>query len=164
MRRYSVHRAYSLGGENLLLKDILALVESGSRLLVLPERGYALVRGAEVRLLAAFDEDSATTLLRGCLAAGDGAESAVEFQPALEPLGQEGGFGAEPSQRLYDLQPDRQDDGVVGKNGKGFGCVAGDLPVGACSRHLLPARLTQQEDRGCRKGKRSWRRSSVWPT
>jgi GNAT superfamily N-acetyltransferase len=60
-------------------EDLLALVESGSRLLVLPERGYALVRGAEVRLLAAFDEESAVTLLRGCLAAADGAESMVEF-------------------------------------------------------------------------------------
>ncbi len=36
------------------------------------------------------------------------AESAVEVQPALEPLGQEAGFGAEPSQSLYDLQPDRR--------------------------------------------------------
>ena len=55
-------------------EDILALVEAGSRLLVLPERGYAMVRGAEVRLLAAFDEESAATLLRGCLAAADGAD------------------------------------------------------------------------------------------
>ena len=60
-------------------EDILALIEAGSRLLVLPERGYALVRGAEVRLLAAFDEESAATLLRGCLAAADGADSVVEF-------------------------------------------------------------------------------------
>lgn len=60
-------------------EDILALVESGSRLLVLPERGYALLRGAEVRLLAAFDEESAATLLRGCFVAADGAESTVEF-------------------------------------------------------------------------------------
>jgi GNAT superfamily N-acetyltransferase len=60
-------------------EDILAMVESGSRFLVLPERGYALVRDAEVRLLAAFDEESAALLLRGCLAAADGAESTVEF-------------------------------------------------------------------------------------
>ena len=59
-------------------EDILAMLESGSRFLVLPERGYALVRGAEVRLLAAFDEDSAATLLRACLAAADGAASTVE--------------------------------------------------------------------------------------
>ncbi len=60
-------------------EDILALMASGSRMLVLPDRGYALLRGAEVRLLAAFDEESAALLLRGCLAAADGAESTVEF-------------------------------------------------------------------------------------
>jgi GNAT superfamily N-acetyltransferase len=60
-------------------EDILALIESGSRLLVLPERGYAMVRGAELRLLAAFDTDSAATLLRACLAATDGAECSVDF-------------------------------------------------------------------------------------
>jgi hypothetical protein len=60
-------------------EDILALVEAGSRLLVLPDRGYALMRGAEVRLLAAFDEEGAATLLRGCLAEAGGAEAAVEF-------------------------------------------------------------------------------------
>jgi GNAT superfamily N-acetyltransferase len=60
-------------------EDILALVEAGGRLLVLPERGYAVLRGAELRLLAAFDEESAATVLRGCLAAAEGAESTVEF-------------------------------------------------------------------------------------
>jgi GNAT superfamily N-acetyltransferase len=61
-------------------EDILALLEAGGRMLVLPERGYAVLRGAELRLLAAFDEDSAATLLRACLAAaGDGEESSVEF-------------------------------------------------------------------------------------
>jgi GNAT superfamily N-acetyltransferase len=60
-------------------EDILALIEAGSRLLVLPDRGYALVRGGEVRLLAAFDEDGAATLLRGCLAAAGDAESTVDF-------------------------------------------------------------------------------------
>ena len=60
-------------------EDILALVQAGGRLLVLPERGYAVLRGAELRLLAAFDEQSAATLLRGCLAAANGAESSVEF-------------------------------------------------------------------------------------
>jgi GNAT superfamily N-acetyltransferase len=58
-------------------EDILALVESGGRLLVLPERGYAVMRGGEVRLLAAFDEGSAVTVLRGCLAATDGEDAAV---------------------------------------------------------------------------------------
>jgi hypothetical protein len=60
-------------------EDILALMEAGSRLLVLPERGYALMRGAELRLLAAFDDESAATLLRGCLADVAGQEAAVDF-------------------------------------------------------------------------------------
>jgi GNAT superfamily N-acetyltransferase len=60
-------------------EDILALVASGSRFFVLPDRGYALLRGGEVRLLAAFDEEAAATLLRACLAAADGAEASVEF-------------------------------------------------------------------------------------
>jgi GNAT superfamily N-acetyltransferase len=53
-------------------EDLLALVEAGGRLLVLPERGYAVVRGGEIRLLAAFDEAGAATILRGCLALADG--------------------------------------------------------------------------------------------
>lgn len=60
-------------------EDILALVETGGRWLVLPERGYALVRGGEVRLLAAFDEDAAATLLRGCLATADGEHATVRW-------------------------------------------------------------------------------------
>jgi GNAT superfamily N-acetyltransferase len=60
-------------------EDILALIAAGGRMLVLPERGYAVLRGAELRLLAAFDEESAATLLRGCLAAADGGESSLGF-------------------------------------------------------------------------------------
>jgi GNAT superfamily N-acetyltransferase len=59
--------------------DILAMLESGGRLLILPERGYAIVRGGEVRLLAALDEDAAATLLRGCLAAADGDVASVRW-------------------------------------------------------------------------------------
>jgi GNAT superfamily N-acetyltransferase len=60
--------------------DIVALLETGGDLLVLPERGYAVVRdGAVVRLLAAHDEAAAATLLRACLAAGGGREAAVEW-------------------------------------------------------------------------------------
>ena len=40
-------------------EDILALLESGGDLLVLPERGYAVVRDGAIRLLAARDEDGA---------------------------------------------------------------------------------------------------------
>ncbi len=60
--------------------DIAALLESGGELLVLPERGYAVVRdGGVVRLLAARDEDAAATLLRACLAGAGAREAAVEW-------------------------------------------------------------------------------------
>jgi GNAT superfamily N-acetyltransferase len=55
--------------------DILALIEMGCRFFVLPERGYALLRGGSLRLLAAYDEAAAATLLRACLAAANGAAS-----------------------------------------------------------------------------------------
>jgi len=60
-------------------EDILAMLEAGARLRVLPERGYALMRDAELRLLAAFEEDAAATLLRGCLAEVEGREASVDF-------------------------------------------------------------------------------------
>jgi GNAT superfamily N-acetyltransferase len=60
-------------------EDILALVESGGRWLVLPDRGYAIVRGGSVRLLAAFDPESAAMLLRGCLALAGDEECSVRW-------------------------------------------------------------------------------------
>jgi ribosomal protein S18 acetylase RimI-like enzyme len=68
-------------------EDILALVKAGAELLVLPERGYALRLGGTVRMLAAFDEDAARTLLRGTLARIAAArESAnVEWISARQP-------------------------------------------------------------------------------
>lgn len=65
-------------------EDILALVEAGGRLRVLPDRGYAVMRGGDVRLLAAFDEESAATLLRGCLASVNGGEAAVEWITSVQ--------------------------------------------------------------------------------
>jgi GNAT superfamily N-acetyltransferase len=59
--------------------DIAALLEAGGELLVLPERGYAVMRDATVRLLAARDEDAAATLLRACLASAGPGEAAVEW-------------------------------------------------------------------------------------
>jgi GNAT superfamily N-acetyltransferase len=59
--------------------DIAALLEAGGDLLVLPERGYAVVRDGAVRLLAARDEDAAATLLRACLASAGGRQAAVEW-------------------------------------------------------------------------------------
>ena len=59
--------------------DLVALLESGGDLLVLPERGYAVVRDGAIRLLAARDEDGAVALLRGCLAAAGAREASVEW-------------------------------------------------------------------------------------
>jgi GNAT superfamily N-acetyltransferase len=59
--------------------DVVAIVEAGGELLVLPERGYAVVRDGAVRLLAARDEDAAATLLRACLAAAGSHEASVEW-------------------------------------------------------------------------------------
>jgi predicted N-acetyltransferase YhbS len=59
-------------------EDILALLAAGGRMLVLPERGYAIVRGSELRLLAAFDVAAAADLLRAHLASADGVVT-VEF-------------------------------------------------------------------------------------
>jgi GNAT superfamily N-acetyltransferase len=59
--------------------DLVALLESGGDLLVLPDRGYAVVRDGAIRLLAARDEDGAATLLRACLAAAGAREASVEW-------------------------------------------------------------------------------------
>jgi GNAT superfamily N-acetyltransferase len=59
--------------------DIAALLDAGGDLLVLPERGYAIVRDGAVRQLAARDEDAAATLLRASLATAQGREAAVEW-------------------------------------------------------------------------------------
>jgi GNAT superfamily N-acetyltransferase len=60
-------------------EDLLALLAAGGELLVLPERGYAVVRDGAVRVLAARDEDGAATLLRACLAAAGAREASVEW-------------------------------------------------------------------------------------
>jgi GNAT superfamily N-acetyltransferase len=59
--------------------DIGAMLELGGELLVLDERGYAVVRTGAVRLLAATDEAGAATLLRACLAAAGAREASVEW-------------------------------------------------------------------------------------
>jgi NAD(P)-dependent dehydrogenase (short-subunit alcohol dehydrogenase family) len=48
--------------------DLAALLDAGGELLVLPARGYAVVRDGAVRQLAARHEDGAATLLRAALA------------------------------------------------------------------------------------------------
>ena len=59
--------------------DLVALLDAGGDLLVLPERGYAVVRDGAVRQLAARDEAGAATLLRACLASAGAREAAVEW-------------------------------------------------------------------------------------
>jgi GNAT superfamily N-acetyltransferase len=59
--------------------DLVALLESGGDLLVLPERGYAVVRDGAIRILAARDENGAATLLRACLAAAGAREASAEW-------------------------------------------------------------------------------------
>jgi len=56
-------------------------LDAGAQLLVLPERGYAVRSGGRVRVCAAFDEQSAATVLRGVLAriADAGEEAEVEW-------------------------------------------------------------------------------------
>jgi GNAT superfamily N-acetyltransferase len=53
--------------------DVGVQLAMGQTLLIAPERGYAVTGGGELRMLAAFDEDTAQDLLRAALAlAGDG--------------------------------------------------------------------------------------------
>jgi GNAT superfamily N-acetyltransferase len=61
--------------------DILAMLASGHDMLVAPERGYALLRGGELRLLAAHDDEAARDLLRAALArvAANGQAADVQF-------------------------------------------------------------------------------------
>jgi hypothetical protein len=62
--------------------DIGVLLTLGATLLVAPGRGYALVRGGSVRLLAAFDATGAQDLLRAALARADTAS--VEWLSARQ--------------------------------------------------------------------------------
>ena len=57
-------------------EDLVALLEAGGEMLVLPERGYAVVRDGAIRLLAAHDEAGAAILLRACLAAASSSRAA----------------------------------------------------------------------------------------
>jgi GNAT superfamily N-acetyltransferase len=64
--------------------DILAMLAVDSELLVLPERGYALVRNGNVRQLAALDDEAAATLLRAALASAAGREVSVEWMTGAQ--------------------------------------------------------------------------------
>ena len=61
--------------------SIETLLDMGQTLLVLPERGYAVFGNDNLRTLAALDDDSAATVLRGVLARAEG-EFAVEYLTA----------------------------------------------------------------------------------
>jgi hypothetical protein len=67
--------------------DVEALLTPGGRLLVVPERGYAVVRDGTVRLLAARDEVAAAVLLRAVFAAAAraGFDAAVEWITGAQP-------------------------------------------------------------------------------
>jgi GNAT superfamily N-acetyltransferase len=66
--------------------DVLAMLAGGHELLVAPERGYAMLRGGELRLLAARDDATARDLLRAALAriADRGAQADVQFITARQ--------------------------------------------------------------------------------
>src|SRR3954449_10510496 len=61
------------------------LLRPESRLLVVPERGYAVVAGGRVRLLAALDDEAAADLLRAAIIETPaGEEASVEWITALQ--------------------------------------------------------------------------------
>ena len=101
--------------------DIGALLDLGGTLLVLDERGYAIVRDGMVRMLAATDEAAATTLLRGCLAAA-GTTTRVGRVDHQRP-----GLGG---RALPGCRPRPADDGAVFLAGD-VGPFAPYLPSGA---------------------------------
>jgi GNAT superfamily N-acetyltransferase len=53
-------------------EDLDVLATQGCRLLAFPDRGYAVLRGGEVKLIAAHDEEAAAALLRTALAQAEG--------------------------------------------------------------------------------------------
>jgi len=66
--------------------DLETMREGGATLLVLPERGYAMVSGGRIRVCAAFDDVGASTVLRGALAhvAAAGDHARVEWLSARQ--------------------------------------------------------------------------------
>jgi GNAT superfamily N-acetyltransferase len=65
--------------------DIEALLRADCRLLVLEDRGYVVVGGGVVRILAALDEEAAVELLRAALATVPfGEEIGVEWITSLQ--------------------------------------------------------------------------------
>jgi GNAT superfamily N-acetyltransferase len=63
--------------------SIETLLDMGQKMLVLPERGYAVFGTGELRTLAALDDESAATVLRGVLAQAEG-EFEVNYLTAAQ--------------------------------------------------------------------------------
>jgi predicted N-acetyltransferase YhbS len=101
--------------------DIRALLQVGGDVLVLDDRGYAVVRDGAVRLLAATDEAGAATLLRGCLAVAGDRQASVEWITSAQ------GWAIEP---CLDAGLDLRMDGAVFLAGD-VGPFAPYLPSGA---------------------------------
>ena len=65
--------------------DIEAMLRADCRLLVIEDRGYVVIGGGSVRLLAALDEEAAVDLLRAALAAApSGEDFGVEWITSLQ--------------------------------------------------------------------------------
>ncbi len=101
--------------------DIATFLAMENTLLILPGRGYAVVRGAELRLLAGVDAAGAQDVLRAVLARADG-EITVEWLTAAQhwaiPVCLDAGLALRP------------DDGVVFLGGD-LGPFSPYLPSGA---------------------------------
>ena len=59
--------------------DIGAQLDMGQTLLIAPERGYAVTGEGELRLLAAFDDEAASDLLRAVLAMTNGGKAMISW-------------------------------------------------------------------------------------
>ena len=84
--------------------DIEAMLRAGSRLFVVPERGYAVLGPGAIRLLAALDEEAARDLALAALHAADG-ECRVEWitgrqQWAIPPV-LDAGLALEPGGAVF---------------------------------------------------------------
>ena len=64
--------------------SIETLLEMRQKLLILPERGYAVVGDGSLRTLGALDDESAAEVLRGALARVEGATTVAYFTAAQQ--------------------------------------------------------------------------------
>jgi hypothetical protein len=64
--------------------DLGAMLEGGSELLVVDGRGYAVVGGGSLRLLAARDDEAAQDLLRAALARAGAEHAMILWVTALQ--------------------------------------------------------------------------------